>query len=87
MKYIEAVSEAEKENHKEFLRDVTKTIDDVSKEYINEKTVDFAVVFIASEAVYSFLLAEKPNIIDEALKKKIVLSCPTNLYAMLSIVH
>jgi len=89
MKYIEAVSVSDKENHKkEFLRDVTKTIDDVSKrDYINEKTVDFAVVFIASEAVYSFLLAEKPDIIDEALKKKIVLSCPTNLYAMLSIVR
>jgi DNA recombination protein RmuC len=89
MKYVEAESDADKENYKkEFLKDVAKTIDDVSKrDYINEKTVDFAVVFIASEAVYSFLLAEKPNIIDEALKKKIVLSCPTNLYAMLSIVR
>lgn len=89
MKFIEAVSESDKNIYKnEFLKDIKKTIKDVSnRDYINEKTVDFAIVFIASEAVYSFLLSEEPNIIDEALAKKIVLCSPNNLYAMLSIVR
>ena len=57
------------------------------RDYVNESTVDFAIVFIASEAVYSFLLAENPNIIDDALSNKIVLCSPNNLYAMLSVVR
>jgi DNA recombination protein RmuC len=89
MKYVEAQSETEKDQFKnDFLKDVKKTIKDIAgRDYVNESTVDFAIVFIASEAVYSFLLAEEPNIIDDALGNKIVLCSPNNLYAMLSIVR
>lgn len=59
----------------------------LQKDYVNSDTVDFAIIFIASEAVYSFLLAEEPNIIDDALNSKIVLSSPNNLYAILSVVR
>ncbi len=89
MKYVEAQNETEKNQFKkEFLKDVKKTIKDVAgRDYVNENTVDFAIVFIASEAVYSFLLAENPSIIDDALSSKIVLCSPNNLYAMLSVVR
>ncbi len=89
MKYVEAQKESEKDLFKnDFLKDVKKTIKDVAgRDYVNESTVDFAIVFIASEAVYSFLLAEEPNIIDDALSNKIVLCSPNNLYAMLSVVR
>ncbi len=89
MKFVEAQSPADKENYKKaFISDVKKTIKDVAnRNYINEETVDFAIVFIASEAVYSFVLSENPTIIDEALKEKIVLSSPNNLYAILSSVR
>jgi DNA recombination protein RmuC len=89
MKYIEAPNEIEKDQFKkDFLKDVKKTIKDVAgRDYVNESTVDFAIVFIASEAVYSFLIAENPNIIDDALSNKIVLCSPNNLYAMLSVVR
>jgi DNA recombination protein RmuC len=89
MKYVEAQNETEKDQFKnDFLKDVKKTIKDIAgRDYVNESTVDFAIIFIASEAVYSFLLAEEPNIIDDALGNKIVLCSPNNLYAMLSIVR
>jgi len=89
MKYVESENVTEKDQFRnEFLKDVKKTIKDVAgRDYVNESTVDFAIVFIASEAVYSFLLAEEPNIIDDALSNKIVLCSPNNLYAMLSIVR
>jgi len=89
MRYVEAQSPADKENYKKaFISDVKKTIKDVAnRNYINEDTVDFAIVFIASEAVYSFVLSENPSIIDEALSMKIVLSSPNNLYAILSSVR
>lgn len=89
MKHVEAKTDMEKEQFKkDFIKDVKATIKDVAgRGYINQDTVDFALVFIASEAVYSFLLSEEPNIVDEALGKGIVLCSPNNLYAMLSVVR
>lgn len=89
MKYVEAQNDTEKEQFKSgFLKDIKKTIKDVAgRDYVNDETVDFAIVFIASEAVYSFLIAEEPNIIDYSLNNQIVLCSPSNLYAMLSVVR
>jgi DNA recombination protein RmuC len=89
MRYIEAENQSDKEMFKKkFLEDVEKTIKDVVKRnYVNEETVDFAIVFIANEAVYSFILSEKPSIIDETMKNKIVLCSPNNLYAILSTIR
>jgi len=88
-KYVEASNETDKEKYKkDFIRDVKGAIKDVSnRNYINENTVDFAIVFIANEGIYSFLLNEEPGMIDEALKNKIVLCSPINLYAALSVVR
>ncbi|BAL80651.1 DNA recombination protein RmuC [Caldisericum exile] len=88
-KFIEAQSEAEKESFKkEFIKDVKNRINEVAKKnYVNENTVDFASVFIANEGTYAFLLSEEPGIIDEALSKQIVLTSPTTLYALLSVLR
>jgi DNA recombination protein RmuC len=89
IKYIEAENNTEKDQYKkDFLTNINKTIKDVSnRDYVNETTVDFAIVFIANEAAYSFLLTEEPDIIDKALNSKIVLCSPINLYATLSVVR
>jgi len=89
LNYVEAQNDTEKDQFKsDFLRDIKKTIKDVAgRDYVNDETVDFAIVFIASEAVYSFLIGEEPNIIDDSLNNKIVLCSPSNLYAMLSVVR
>ena len=88
-RFIEAESDTEKENYKkEFIKDVKNRIKEVaSRDYVNENTVDFATVFIANEGTYAFLLSEEPGIIDEALSKQIVLTSPTTLYALLSVVR
>jgi DNA recombination protein RmuC len=88
-RFIEAESDIEKENYKkEFIKDVKNRIKEVaSRGYVNENTVDFATVFIANEGTYAFLLSEEPGIIDEALSKQIVLTSPTTLYALLSVVR
>ena len=88
-RFIEAESDIEKENYKkEFIKDVKNRIKEVtSRDYVNENTVDFATVFIANEGTYAFLLSEEPGIIDEELSKQIVLTSPTTLYALLSVVR
>lgn len=57
--------------------------------YIDPKapTVDYVILFVASEQILSVVLAESPDLVDEALGKKIVLAGPMSLYAMLSMIR
>jgi len=57
--------------------------------YIDPKvpTVEYVIVFIPSEAIYGLVLEADGDLIDEALKKKIVLAGPLTLYAMLAIIR
>ncbi len=58
---------------------VKKHIDDVSGKYILPETVDLAVIFIPSEAVYLEICATLPEMIDYAVEKHVLLTSPTTL--------
>jgi len=60
-----------------------------SRGYIDPKapTVDYVILFIPSEQIYSLVLEAESDLIDEALGKKIVLASPLTLYAMLAVVR
>ncbi|MDY6913056.1 MAG: DNA recombination protein RmuC [Planctomycetota bacterium] len=71
-------------------RDVRSHVRDVaSRDYINPKspTVNYAIVFIASEQIFALALAKEPDLIDAALGRKIVLASPLTLYAMLAVIR
>lgn len=81
---------------KEFKNDLKKRIDETSK-YIkpNEKTMDFAFMFIPSEWVYYDLIVNKvwaiqsktTDLIEYAFKeKKVIIVSPTSFYAYLQTV-
>ena len=57
--------------------------------YVDVKggTVDYAIVFLASEQIVSLVLGAQPDLIDDALAKKIVLASPMTLYAMLAVIR
>jgi DNA recombination protein RmuC len=57
--------------------------------YIDPKapTVDYVILFVASEQILSLVLSDQPDLIDEALSKKIVLTGPMSLYAMLAVIR
>ena len=63
--------------------------DVASRGYIDPKapTVNYAIVFVASEQILSLVLGEQPDLIDESLARRIVLASPLTLYAMLSVVR
>ena len=76
------------------LRELTKAvrghIDDISKRgYVDPKvpTVPYVIVFIPTEQVYSLVLEAQCDLIDEALRKKVVLTSPLTLYAMLTVMR
>ncbi|RYG60599.1 MAG: DNA recombination protein RmuC [Alphaproteobacteria bacterium] len=52
-----------------------------------EQALDYLLVFIPNEQVYAFLLENAPNLLDEALSQKIILTSPTTLLAVLAVVN
>lgn len=69
---------------REFERDVKKHIDDISKKYIltDEGTLDYALMYIPSEAVY-YEIVNNQNLFDYAQGKRILPVSPTTFYAYL----
>ncbi len=50
-------------------------------------TVNYVIVFIPNEQIYSLAMELEPRLMDEALRMRIVLCGPLTLYAMLSVVR
>ena len=50
-------------------------------------TVPYVIVFIPSEQIYSLVLDADPDLMDEALRQRIVLCSPLTLYAMLAVIR
>jgi len=67
---------------KEFIRNVKKHIDDISKKYIltEEGTTDYALMYIPSEAVY-YEIANDADLFDYAGQKRVLPVSPTTFYA------
>ncbi len=74
----------------QLIRDVRNHIGAVAKRgYVDTKggTVPYVLVFIPSEQIFSLVLESQPDLIDEALGRKVVLASPLTLYAMLSVIR
>ncbi|OPX98697.1 MAG: DNA recombination protein RmuC [Syntrophorhabdus sp. PtaU1.Bin002] len=91
LRYLDAGSDHEKRRFKEeLLRNTKVMIRQVTgREYINpaDNTVDYVIVFIPNEQVYSFINEVEPTIMDEALKQKVILCSPFTLYAVLAVIR
>ncbi len=90
--YMEATSDHDRKRFKdELVRNVRTMIKDVGskRDYIDtaHNTVDYAIIFIPNEQVYSFINESDPTIMDESLKQKIILCSPFTLYAVLAVVR
>jgi DNA recombination protein RmuC len=91
LRFLETENEMEREVQKvQFLRDVRNRINEVtSRDYINpeDETLDYVLVFIPNEQVYAFINQNDPSIIEEALKKKVILCSPFTLFAILAVIR
>jgi len=89
--YLAAESENDRKSEKKaFLSDVRNHIKEIDKRnYINPEagTVDYVLMFIPNESIYSFLNQEDKELIDFSLSKRILLCSPITLYAILSLIR
>jgi len=89
--YLESDSVRDKEGYKNtFLRDVKQRLKEVtSKDYINPEnnTVDYVILFIPNEQIYSFIQEEDSSIFDTAIQNKVLLCSPINFFAVLAIIR
>ncbi|MDC0932029.1 DNA recombination protein RmuC [Methylophilaceae bacterium] len=70
---------------KQFKLDVKKHINDIATKYIIiDETSDGAVMFLPAEAVFAEIHAYHPELIQEAMAKKVWIVSPTTLMAVLN---
>jgi len=77
-------------HRKQFLLDVRKHIKDLGgKDYVNaqQNTVDYVLMFIPNESLFSFIHDQDPEMIDRALGQKVILCSPITLFAVLAVIR
>jgi DNA recombination protein RmuC len=81
----------EKKRYKKlFEQDIKKKINDVtSRNYINpeDNTVDFVILFIPNEMIFSFIYESFPDVWQDALNRKVVMTGPFSFTAILRMVR
>ncbi|MFT7144665.1 MAG: DNA recombination protein RmuC [Alphaproteobacteria bacterium] len=91
LNHMNAKNDNEREKYKtQFLKDARTSINETTKRgYIDKSqgTLDYVLVFIPNEQVYSFLNEHDHDLVDNSLRQKIVLCSPTTLYAVLSVIR
>ncbi len=90
-KAMEVDSKEEKENYKKkFEKDVKEKIKQVSdRNYINpdDNTVDFVIIFIPNEMIFSYIYEHLNDVWIEGMEKKVILAGPFSFTALLRMVR
>jgi len=91
IKFLETDVEPEKIKFRsDFLKDVKARIKEVtSREYINpeQNTLNYVLLFIPNEQVYSFIHEQDSSILDEGLKNRVIFCSPITLFAVLAVIR
>ena len=90
LNYLNAGDDISREGfRKQFLADTRERIKEATRRgYGKGKDVlDYVLVFIPNEQVYSFLQEQDNSLLDDALRHKVILCSPTTLYAVLAVIR
>lgn len=88
-RFVEANGDADREAHrKAFLRDVRQRVKEIgARGYIHGETVDCVLLFIPNEHIYAFVHDADHDLLEEALRQKVVLCSPITLFAVLAVIR
>lgn len=92
MAYLNQTDEALRNQSKaQFLAALNGHVNALAKrEYMDkskENTIDYVLMFVPNESISSFIHEADPNMIDNALNKKVVFCTPLTLYAFLVVIR
>jgi DNA recombination protein RmuC len=91
LRYCDATSDLERKRYKDdFLKDVKARVKELSaRDYIDAAgtTVDFVLCFIPNEQLYAFIHEHDAEIIDEAVRRRVVFCSPLTLFAVLALIR
>jgi DNA recombination protein RmuC len=91
VRFLETDTDTEKARFRnDFLRDVKNRVKEVtSREYINpeQNTVDYVLLFIPNEQIYSFIHEQDSSILDEGIKNRVIFCSPITLFAVLAVIR
>jgi DNA recombination protein RmuC len=91
IRFLETDTDTEKSRFRnDFLRDVKNRVKEVtSREYINpeQNTVDYVLLFIPNEQIYSFIHEQDSSILDEGIKNRVIFCSPITLFAVLAVIR
>lgn len=91
MRFCDATSELESKRYKEdFLRDVRARVKELSsRDYVDAAgaTVDFVLLFIPNEQLYAFIHEHDDEILDTAVRQRVVFCSPLTLFAVLALIR
>ncbi|MSO86165.1 MAG: DNA recombination protein RmuC [Acidimicrobiia bacterium] len=90
LRHLEAGTDGERAaTAKAFLRDVRHRVKELStRGYIDpDITLDEVLLFIPNESVWAFIHDQDPDLIDVALRQKVVLCSPVSLFAVLAVIR
>lgn len=88
-RYTESTNESDRVIYRHaFLKDVRQRVKEITiRNYINNDTIDCVLLFIPNEHIYAFVHEEDSDLLEEALKQKVVLCSPITLFAVLAVVR
>ena len=91
LRYCDAESDLDSKRHKDaFLRDVRNRVKELSgRDYVDAAggTVDFVLLFIPNEQLYAFIHEHDGEILDEAVRRRVVFCSPLTLFAVLALIR
>jgi DNA recombination protein RmuC len=88
---LEAASDAERVAYRDaFLKDVRSRVRELTgRGYVDPAggTLDYVLLFLPNESIYAYVHEQDAALLDEALRRKVVLCSPLTLYAVLAVVR
>ncbi|HEX3394671.1 MAG TPA: DNA recombination protein RmuC [Acidimicrobiales bacterium] len=90
LRFVEAEVDLDRQRHKKaFLRDVRQRVAELAeRDYsAGEDAVDVVLLFIPNEQLSCFIQEHDAGVLDEAIRRNIVLCSPLTLFAVLAVIR
>ena len=94
LEYYQGIVESEQAGERQtrytalFKTSIKKHIDDIAHKYITPQTSDQAVMFVPSEAIYTYICSQCSDLLEYSYQKHVLMTSPTTLIGVVfTMVH